>query len=371
MFHKLEELKAWKRSDDVVVLCAGIDIGGSGLRVRIANTVCPSEFVDLPYIPAHSTPETYGIIDALVDSLRMNCNFTCASTVFAVAGPIKGGTCVVTNWPGPPELKTISVGRLPQSLCPRGKTLIINDLEAGAYGILAAAELSLLSGKFRQLFSSRAPRGEMISTSRTAVLAMGSGLGAAIIVKTPLIPHPLVLPTEWGHLQIPIACKEDTQCELERKLVQFISDFYYDGKKTPEYEDISSGRGLRLAYKFFKEKEGQKIDYESIDAGEVATKAKTGENAARRALTWDYVMFIRAAKALATAMTCETVILALDNQVKNDWFVHEIEELLENEFYNYVRPDWMKDIRVYSQTEVLNFNILGTTYMANQISGNE
>lgn len=368
MFRKLEELKSWKRSGDYVVLCVGIDIGGSGLRIRIANALCHSEFVDLPHIPAHSTPETIAIIDVLVDSLRMNCKFMCSGTVFAVAGPIKGNTCVVTNWPGNHELRTISVDHLPGELCPRGKTVIINDLEAGAYGILAADELSMLSDNFRQLFGARSTTGPMISAHRTAVLAMGSGLGAAIIIKTPLISHPLVLPTEWGHVQIPVVCEGDMQCETERELVQFIADFYYEGKKTPEYEDISSGRGLRLAYKFFKEKEGQEIDYESIDAGEVAEMAKAGEDAAKKALVWDYVMFMRAAKALATAMTCDSVILALDNQVKNAWFVDEIENMLENEFYNYVRPDWMTGIRVYSQTRALNFNIMGTTYMAHQIS---
>jgi hypothetical protein len=35
--------------------------------------------------------------------------------------------------------------------------------------------------------------------------------------------------------------------------------------------------------------------------------------------------------------------------VKNDWFVQKVKGDLHKEFYNFIRPDWMKNIRVYTQ----------------------
>jgi glucokinase len=79
-------------------------------------------------------------------------------------------------------------------------------------------------------------------------------------------------------------------------------------------------------------------------------------------------MFLRGAKAIATSMCCDSVVLALDNQVKNSMFVTEISEDLKNEFYHFIRPEWMKGIRVYTQKKFLNFNVLGTDYMAHRLA---
>jgi glucokinase len=101
----------------------------------------------------------------------------------------------------------------------------------------------------------------------------------------------------------------------------------------------------------------------------IATNAKNGSDKnARLALLWHYKMFLRGAKAIATAMCCDSVVLALDNQVKNSWFVNEISEDLKDEFYDFIRPEWMKGIRVYAQKKILNFNVIGTDYMAHRLA---
>jgi len=238
-----------------------------------------------------------------------------------------------------------------------------------AYGILATGEANGLEERFAQLWADVAPSGPVLSAGRTAVLAMGSGYGVALIVRSPLLREALVLPTELGHLQIPLVMEKDPGRAEEWELVQFVSDFYYGGRQCPEYEDIASARGLRLAYQYAVRKAtGELLDFEAIDAGDVARKAKDGDPVAIKALMWHYKLFIRSAKEIATTFTCDSVVLALDNQVKNWWFVQQICELLKDEFYNFIRPDWMKGIRVYAQTELLNFNILGTDYMAHRIS---
>ena len=365
----LEPVKGWKK-ETTLKICLGIDIGGSGLRIRVSNRADPTQFVDLPHVPAHSTADTLKILNELDAAITAQAgDFSCSGAAFAIAGPIKDGVCILTNWAGDVELRTITLDCLPQKLCPRGKTVFLNDLEAGAYGVIAADDQGILEKNFTQLFADKAPKGRMIAKGRTAVMAMGSGLGAAMILKTPFLANPLVVPTEWGHMQIPLVCKEDSNCEFERELIQHISNHYHKGSQCPEFEDISSGRGLRLVYQFFKQKyDGEKLEYDAIDAGDVAGKAKAGEKAARDALLWHYLIFLRSAKNMAISLTCESILLALDNQVKNAWFVAEVEKRLEEEFYHFIRPDWMTGIRVYAQKEILNFNILGTSYMARQIA---
>jgi glucokinase len=265
--------------------------------------------------------------------------------------------------------RTIKLTDLPQRICPAGRTALLNDLEAGAYGVLAVGEQGGLDDLFQQLFTDVAPSGPILSTSRTAVLAMGSGYGVALIVRTPMLKDPLVLPTELGHLQMPLVMAGDPNEAEEHELVQFVSDFYYQGTMSPEFEDIASARGLRLAYQFFyKKANGELIDYDTIDAGVIAQKAQAGDPVALEALTWHYKLFIRSAKAIAATLTVDSVVLALDNQVKNGWFVLQAADKLKDEFYTFNRPEWLKGVRVYTQTRLLNFNVLGTDYIAHRLA---
>lgn len=359
------ELKNWV-VDGVIHFVMGVDIGGSGLRVRLLNYKNQQQILDIPHIKAQSTEETITVLKTLSQSINeIVGKFESHGAAFALAGPIKDGACLLTNWPGNPEVRTIRISDLPEDICPHARTVFLNDLEAGAYGVLAADEQNITKDIFEQLWAYQAPKGPVVSNSRTAVLAMGSGLGGALILKTPMLDKPLVLPAELGHMQIPVVSKNDPNCKEEHALVQHVSNHYYSGKGTPEYEDIASGRGLCLTYQHFKKvMEGKVIPVEDISGGDVAQAAKSGDKTAKKALTWHYLIFMRAAKAVATALCCDSVVLALDNQVKNAWFVHAIADHLHDEFYNFIRPDWMTGIRVYAQTKILNLNLLGTTYMA-------
>jgi glucokinase len=198
---------------------------------------------------------------------------------------------------------------------------------------------------------------------------MCSGFGGALIVKSPMLADPLVLPTEIGHIQIPPVCRKDAGYSLEHALIQHLSDHYYKGSQMPEYEDVASGRGLCIVYQFFKRRyEKDHVPLDRLDAGEIAELAKEGNKTAREALLWHYKLFIRAAKAVGTSLSCDSLLLALDNQVKNAWFVIAASDKLREEFYTFIRPEWMKGIRVYSQKEVLNFSVLGTDYIAHSLA---
>lgn len=365
----IEPINGWK-ADSKAKVCVGVDIGGSGLRVRISNVNNKDQYVDIPHIRAKSTAELVESLTNIQTGLdEVIKDYESCGAALAVAGPIKNGTVVLTNWPGEPELRTLSLDHLPQKLFPKEKTVLLNDLEAGAYGVIAADELKLLDSHFVQLWKGVAPEGPIVSETRTAVMALGSGLGVALVVKTPLLKDPLVLPCELGHVQVPTVCDKDPGSKEEHELIQHVSEHYYGGAQTPEFEDLSSGRGIQLCYQFFlKRDEGVFKAVEEIDAGEVAVKAHDGDKTAKNALLWCYKLFLRLAKQTATSLQCDSIVMALDNQVKNAWFVEAVSDQLKEEFYNFIRPDWMKGIRVYSQTETLNFNILGNDYMAHQIA---
>jgi glucokinase len=367
----LAPVKDWTRQGGLKT-CVAVDIGGSGLRIRISNALDANEFVDLGHYKAKSSGDAYSILGKVEEALEtLYPDFESRGGAMAIAGPIANGEVVVTNWPGDAAERTIKVSDLPSKLFPSHRTVLLNDLEAGAYGILATGEKKCLDERFTQMWTDVAPSGPILSDSRTAVLAMGSGYGVAIIVKNALLKEAIVLPSELGHLQIPLVMGKDPTKTEEWEFVQFVSDFYYNGTQCPEYEDISSARGLRLAYQYFVQKStGEVLDFDAIDAGDVAERAKSGDRVALEALKWHYKLFIRSAKEIATTFNCDSVVLALDNQVKNWWFVSSISDVLKDEFYNFIRPDWMKGIRVYAQTSLLNFNILGTDYMAHRISSN-
>jgi glucokinase len=365
----LKPLESWKKEGNLRV-CVGIDIGGSGFRTRLSNALDATEFLDLAHIRAQGTAELIESFNSLQFALLdMYPDLQSVGAALAVAGPIKDGVVILTNWPGDASLRTLRVTDLPEKLFPHDKTLLLNDLEAGAYGIVAANDSKILPKYFEQMWPQVAPRGDIVSTGRTAVLAMGSGFGVALIVHPATSTQPIVLPTELGHLQIALDGQKHPNYELEKELLQHVSDYYYDGTHAPEYEDISSGRGLCLAYQYMKIKfDNERLPIERIDGGQVAELARQGDKAARQALTWHYLLFLRAAKAIATTLCCDSVVMALDNQVKNAWFVNAISDQLKDEFYHWIRPDWLNGIRVYTQTEVLNFNILGTDYMAHRLA---
>jgi hypothetical protein len=52
-----------------------------------------------------------------------------------------------------------------------------------------------------------------------------------------------------------------------------------------------------------------------------------------------YEFLLQVAKAVVTGLSCDSVLLSLDNQVKNDWFVQKVKGDLHKEFYNFIRPD--------------------------------
>lgn len=173
-----------RSSENTLKICAGVDIGGSGLRVCLSNIKDKNQYLDVPHVRAQSTVELVESLTNLQNGLNeLFPNYECCGAALAVAGPIKKGTVVLTNWPGEATNRILSLDNLPQKLFPKERTVLLNDLEAGAYGVIAADELHILDEYFEQLWTNVVQKGPIVSNTRTAVMALGSGVGAAIIAK--------------------------------------------------------------------------------------------------------------------------------------------------------------------------------------------
>jgi glucokinase len=111
---------------------------------------------------------------------------------------------------------------------------LLNDLEAGAYGIF-----TLANDEFHSL-----NEGTMRHSGNKALIAAGTGLGQAILHDDGRHFHPLA--SEGGHADF--APRNETEIELLRHLIgrfQHVS-----------YERVLSGPGLFNIYRFFKENRG-------------------------------------------------------------------------------------------------------------------
>ena len=84
-----------------------------------------------------------------------------------------------------------------------------------------------------------------------------------------------------------------------------------------------------------------------------------GDETAKRAIFLQYQYLFREAKLMSVVLGCESLVLALDDAVKNNWLIHEFADKFKYEFYDYIRPEWMKEVRIYAQKKARDLNILG------------
>jgi hypothetical protein len=69
--HQLQQLKEWKKKDDMLTICLGVDIGGSGLRIRLSNALDSTNSVDLDHMRAKSTNDVHQIFTSLANEISI------------------------------------------------------------------------------------------------------------------------------------------------------------------------------------------------------------------------------------------------------------------------------------------------------------
>jgi glucokinase len=235
-------------------------------------------------------------------------------------------------------------------------------VEAGTFGIVAADRGGILNDHFEQLFIDKAPKGPIVSDTRTAVFAMGTGLSADLIVKSG--KQSMVLPTELGKWQIPLVGVGHENYRYEKELFDAVG-----GVRTPKFEDLASRRGLEMTYKFVWEKMNlRKLGIGKLDGPAIADLSRKGDPVAVEAVTLQHLYLVREAKLAATALGCDSILFALDDAVNDNYIYQQKTDRFKKEFYDFLRPEWMKSIRLYAQVKKENFILMGTAYVATNLA---
>jgi glucokinase len=198
------------------------DIGGTNARLAYFQVKNGHLAVAVEHVfPSREHRGLDEIVAKFVDSQGIKPELAC----FGVAGPVRAGRVETSNLPWIVEASTLA-----RELCLPG-VLLINDLEANAWGIADLeetdlVELNKVAGK---------PSGNQ------AVISAGTGLGQAGLYWNGQAYD--VFATEGGH------CDFAPRTEIEIELLRFLSARFGH----VSVERIVSGPGLVNVYRFLRD----------------------------------------------------------------------------------------------------------------------
>ena len=198
------------------------DIGGTNSRLAFFD-VSNGNFrlVSASVFPSRQYSGLDEIVSHFVDSSALHADAAC----FGVAGPVRNGRVETSNLPW-----TIEAKRLADEL-KLPKALLINDLEANAWGI------STLDAK--DVLCLNQVKGQPVGNQ--AVIAAGTGLGEAGMYWDGTRHH--IFACEGGH------CDFAPRNDLEIELLGYLSARF----DHVSYERIVSGPGLVNVFHFLRD----------------------------------------------------------------------------------------------------------------------
>jgi len=200
------------------------DIGGTKTNLSIFSS---EQGIRAPLTTVSYKSADYDDFSLMLRKFLAEAGLEVKAAAFGVAGPVMDGRAVITKLPW-----TIDAVRL-QDEFHLDKVVVVNDLQATAYGIssLTAAELITLNPGREQ---AGAPR---------AVIAPGTGLGESFMLWENGAYRPRA--SEGGHsLFAPATVIEDELlCYLRRHHTVITNDM------------LCSGRGIPLLYEFLQQRQ--------------------------------------------------------------------------------------------------------------------
>ena len=201
------------------------DIGGTNSRVALAD----GTRVLMETVKKYSNTDFSGFDEVLSDFIELNDNVDCKGVCAALAGPVRDGTGTLTNldW-------RIDEAMLSDAVKAENVGLF-NDLQAQGYAIgnLPEGSVAHVSGQ-----ASSDPLATKL------VIGLGTGFNAALVLDTN--KGRFVPPAEAGHISLPAR----TSQELE------FAKYLANTRGFATIEDMLSGRGLELVYKFLSAQAG-------------------------------------------------------------------------------------------------------------------
>jgi glucokinase len=198
------------------------DVGGTHARLALFDS--RGEELKLIVEQIYAS-HGYTSLEAIVSEFLRSTSGKPDSAGIGVAGPVRDGKCVATNLPW-----IVDAAKLAAETGLRN-IMLLNDLEANAYGIatLAPADFEVLQK------GSADPRGN------AAVISPGTGLGEAGMVREGAALRPFA--SEGGHSSYaPVG-------ELEGELFQYLVKRF----EHVSCERVLSGPGLVNIYEFLRD----------------------------------------------------------------------------------------------------------------------
>lgn len=200
------------------MLLAG-DIGGTKtLLALVAQRGGTAEVVAEDVFPSRA----YGTLQEVVSAFRASHPAPIARAAFSVAGPVIDGRAQITNLPWRLDARSLATTIGVRDV------LLVNDLQATAYAIP-----HLRPEQVTELLP-----GEADPVGVRAVVAVGTGLGEALLVPDPA--GFLALPTEGGHTDFA------PRGPLQRRLLADLQRVH----EHVSYEHVCSGMGIATLYRF-------------------------------------------------------------------------------------------------------------------------
>ena len=264
------------------------DIGGTNARLAYFESQNGHfKLISERVFPSREHSELGEIVSRFLDDSGARPEAAC----FGIAGPVRNGRVETSNLPW-----VIEQSRLAKQIH-LPSTLLINDLEASAWGIGALAKADLVALN----------PGQGTAVGNQAVIAPGTGLGEAGLFWDGSRHH--VYACEGGHTDF--APQGDLQIELLRFLTRNFGHV--------SYERILSGPGLVNVYEFLREVEGGKESADLVAAmrqGDPAAAISSaalnsGDALAQKALDlWILVYGAEASNLALKAMATGGIFLA-------------------------------------------------------------
>jgi len=343
----------------------GVDVGGTNSRVAIATINAKGVSTDTLIFSAFKSKTNHALIAKLQEighELLAKLGKPASGGCLAAAGRIINNkkTVEITNYD--PDFQELNQSDLPESLFPPKNTHFLNDLESSCYGLIGLDERSKLSEYFQVFWSNNQIDEIRLIPIRYLVFAMGTGLGIALLLVTKHAQKHEVLSLEFGHILHAGLGAMNEDASEDKELLRYLSAKLYGSQFVPETEDICSGRGLEYVYEWICSKNPEAPHFAS--AQEIAKESLEGNFFATKAMLYHYKWLFRSAQNLCVGLQAQGVFLAGDNQVNNNEFVNKYKKQLRDVFLNHPKRAWIENISFFAQTKVINTNIEGTIYYA-------
>jgi glucokinase len=343
-----------------------VDVGGTNCRVSVSlahEALCQLKVAKFQVDDVALMLDAFVRIAARLGAV--NNGIAPVAAAIDVAGPVAPDrqSVQLTNYPAAHE-RTLKLADLPAALFPRGRTTILNDLEASCHGLLALNSLAQLGTYFSHLIGPAPAVPATVSLDvrkHYVVAAAGTGLGVGLLIASR--GQHIVLPCEFGHVLVYPRASAQADAALETKLQAYLSEKVYQSQHAIEVEDIVSGRGVVWCYQFLLAEGHAGADNRT--AADVARDA-TADATCKLALQLHYRYLLRCCSQICVGVQAKGVLLCGDNQASNMPFIRQHVDTLRDAFLDTAKRDWLADAVVYTQSQSLNANLLGCARVAAQ-----